>query len=106
MPGHSSASYAQYAAVVKSIYERALRPNVPDQVAHNNENTTVKVTIANDGTVVSSEIISPSGDPAWDNAVQRTLDQVTFVAPFPDGVTEKERHYTINFNPEVEQSFQ
>lgn len=106
MPGNSSASYASYAAVVKSVYEQALRSNVPDQVAHNDENTTVKVTIASDGTVISSEIISPSGDPAWDNAVQRTLDQVTFIAAFPDGATEKERHYTINFNPQVEQSFE
>ncbi len=106
MPGNSSASYASYAAVVKSVYEQALRSNLPDQVAHNNENTTVKVTIASDGTVLSSEIISPSGDPAWDNAVQRTLNQVTFIAPFPEGATEKERHYTINFNPQVEQSFE
>lgn len=106
MPGTSSASYASYAAVVKSVYEQALRSNLPDTVAHNNENATVKVTISNDGIVVSSEIISPSGDSAWDNAVQRTLDQVTFIAPFPDGATEKERHYTINFNPQVEQSFE
>jgi TonB family protein len=104
--GFSSASSAQYAAAVKSIYERALRPNAPDQVTHNNENTVVKVTVGNDGTVISSEIISPSGDPAWDNAVQRTLNQVTFIAPFPDGDTRKERSFNINFNPQVEQSLE
>ena len=106
MPGHSSAAYASYASVVKSVYEQALRSNLPGQVAGNNEITTVSITIANDGTVISSHITSRSGDPAWDDAVQRTLDQVSVIAPFPAGTTDKERHYTLNFNPEVEKSFE
>jgi periplasmic protein TonB len=106
MPGNSSASYASYASVVKSVYEQALRPNLPDQVASNNENTKVEITVASDGTVISAHIVSPSGDSAWDAAVQRTLDQVTTIAPFPDGATDKERHYTLSFNPEVEKSFE
>jgi TonB family protein len=106
VPGTSSAAYANYASVVKSVYERTLLTMLPDEIAQNNENTKVSVTIANDGTVVSSEIVSPSGDPTWDAVVQRTLDQVTFIAPFPDGATEKERHYTINFNPQVERALQ
>lgn len=106
MPGNASAAYASYASVIESVYEQALRSQVPDRVANANEKTKVSITVANDGTVLSSHIISPSGDPAWDNAVQRTLDQVTFIAPFPDGATEKERHYTLSFNPEVERSFE
>jgi TonB family protein len=105
MPGNASAAYASYASVVKSVYEQALRPELPDQVASNNENTKVRITVESDGTVTSAEIISPSGDPSWDNAVQRTLDQVKVLRPFPDGATDKERHYTLNFNPEVERSF-
>jgi TonB family protein len=106
MPGNASAAYANYATVVKSVYEQALRAHLPAQVAGNDEYTKVSVTIANDGTVISSEIISRSGDTTWDEAVQSTLDQVTFVARFPDGATEKERHYTLSFNPEVEKSFE
>jgi TonB family protein len=106
MPGNSSAAYASYASVVKSVYEQALRSNLPSQVAGNNEITTVSITVANDGTVISSHITSHSGDPAWDDAVQRTLDQVSVIAPFPAGTTDKERHYTLNFNPEVEKSFE
>jgi TonB family protein len=106
MPGTASASYASYASVVKSVYEQALRPNLPDQVASNSENTKVTITVSNDGTVVSAHIVSPSGDSAWDGAVQRTLDQVSMIAPFPDGATDKERHYTLSFNPEVEKSFE
>jgi TonB family protein len=106
MPGNSSAAYASYASVVKSVYDRALLSHVPSEVANKDEKARVKVVIGSDGTVISSEVISPSGDPAWDDAVQRTLDSVTFVAPFPDGATEKERTYTLGFSPEVEQSLQ
>ena len=35
-----------------------------------------------------------------DASVQTDLDRVTFVAPFPEGATDKERTYTINFNPQ------
>jgi TonB family protein len=106
MPGNSSVAYASYASVVKSVYEQALRPELPNQVASNNEITKVRITVESDGTVVSAEIISPSGDPSWDDAVQRTLDGVKVIAPFPAGTTDKERHYTLNFNPEVEKSFE
>lgn len=106
MPGHSSAAYASYASVVKSVYEQALRSHAPEAVARKDEKTRVKITISNDGTVISSTIISSCGDPAWDDAVQQTLDQVSFVAAFPDGATEKERSYVLGFSPEVEQSIE
>ena len=101
MPGDSSASYANYATVVKSVYDHAW--TLPDSVAKD-ENITVSVTIANDGTVISSRIVTPSGDAPADASVQRTLDRVKFVAAFPDGATEKERTYTIVFNPQVKSS--
>jgi len=98
MPGNSSVAYANYASAVKSIYEQAwiLPADVSD-----NANTKVSVTIANDGTVISARIITPSGDAGLDASVQRTLERVKFIAPFPDGATDKERTYTINFNPQV-----
>ncbi len=66
--GTSSASAANYATLVKSIYERAILANLPNQVAENNENTRVRITVAKDGTVVSADIISRSGDSTWDSA--------------------------------------
>jgi TonB family protein len=106
LPGNSSASEASYVSALQSVYDRALRPNVPEQAASGSEKTIVKVTIASDGTVISSEIISPSGDPAWDNAVQRTLNQVTYIAAFPEGATEKERSYNLGFSPDIERSLE
>ena len=95
-------AYANYAAVVKSVYEQAW---VPPDDAHNDEaNVKVTVTIARDGTVISARILTPSGDAGVDASVQRTLDRVTFIAPFPEGATEKERTYTINFNLKAKRS--
>ncbi len=99
MPGTSSVSYANYASVVKSIYDRAWTP--PDDMSGDDVNTKVSVTIGSDGTVISSRIIDKSGDAKVDASVQRTLDRVNFVAPFPDGAKEKERTFIINFNPQA-----
>ncbi len=101
MPGDSSVAYANYATVVKSVYDHAW--TLPDSVAKD-ENITVSVTIASDGAVISSSVVTPSGDAPADASVQRTLDRVKFVRAFPDGATEKERTYTINFNPQVKSS--
>jgi len=96
MPGNSSAAYANYASVVKSVYEQAWTP--PDDTASDDANTKVSITIASDGTVVSARILTPSGDASVDASIQRTLDRVTFIKPFPEGAKEKERIYIINFN--------
>jgi TonB family protein len=101
MPGDSSVAYANYASVVKSIYDAAW--TLPDTIAKD-ENVTVKVTIASDGTVISSRILERSGDTPVDASVQRALDRVTFVAPFPEGSSDKQRTYTINFNPQIKRS--
>jgi TonB family protein len=54
--------------------------------------------VSSDGTVLSSEIMKSSGDSSVDDSVQRTLDRVTFIAPFPEGSTEKQKTFIINFN--------
>lgn len=96
MPGNSSAAYANYADVVKSVYEQAWVP--PDNAENDEANTKVRVTIASDGTVISARIITPSGDAGVDASIQRTLERVTFIKPFPAGAQEQERTYIINFN--------
>ncbi len=102
MPGNSSVAYANYASVVKSVYEQAWVP--PDDAQNDDANVKVTVTIARDGTVNSARILTPSGDAGVDASVQRTLDRVTFIAPFPEGTTEPERTYTINFNLKAKRS--
>lgn len=96
MPGNSSAAAANYAQVVKSVYEQAWTP--PDETASDDANIKVKVTIASDGTVISARVIGPSGDASVDRSVRSTLERVQFIAPFPSGTSDKERTYIINFN--------
>jgi TonB family protein len=102
--GDSTVAYANYDSVVKSIYDRAW--TLPDSIANDDENVKVTVTIASDGTVISAHIIERAGDAPVDNSVQRTLDRVTFIAPFPEGATDKERSYTINFNPKAKRTLE
>jgi TonB family protein len=94
-PG-SGEAYASYAQVVQSIYFHQWI--VPEDTESNNAITKVMVTIANDGTVISWRVLRPSGDAMVDRSVERTLERVTFIAPFPEGAKEKQRTYTINFN--------
>jgi TonB family protein len=96
MPGDSSADYANYGQIVKSVYDQAW--HAPDHAANEDANTKVKVVIGSDGHVISAEIIEPSGDDAVDRSVQRTLDNVQFIHEFPEGSKEKSRTYIINFN--------
>lgn len=94
--GNNDAAYASYDAAVKSIYERTWLP--PTSAENDDANAKVSVTIASDGTVLSARVITPSGDSDVDATVQRTLNRVMFIAPFPAGTTDKERTYIINFN--------
>ena len=97
MPGNSSgAAYASYRDAIATIYYEAWTP--PGNADNDEANTKVSVTIANDGTVISARIVTPSGDTHMDASIQRTLERVTFIAPFPNGAVEKERTYIINFN--------
>ena len=96
MPGDSSAAAANYAQVVKSIYEQSWTP--PDDTTSDDANIKVRVTIASDGTVISARVIAPSGDDSVDTSVRNTLERVQFITPFPSGSTETERTYIINFN--------
>jgi TonB family protein len=96
MPGHNSAAYANYGDVVISIYHHAWAP--PDGMASDNVTVIFKVTIAKDGTVISAHIVTPSGDPSINAAVQRMLDRVTFIAPFPEDSTDEQRSYPVEFN--------
>jgi colicin import membrane protein len=95
-PGGGGEAYANYAQVVKSIYEHAWLPS--DDTTSDEAITKVTVTISREGKVLSSRIIKGSGDSSIDRSVQRTLDRVTFIAPFPEGAKDKERTFTINFN--------
>ena len=94
--GGSGVSYANYAQEVRRVYTEAVR--IPPDAEDESAVIKVRVTIARNGTVVSSSIISPSGSPQLDRAIQATLDRVTFVAPFPQGAKDSQRTFIISFD--------
>lgn len=96
MPGSSSVSYANFGSILKSVYDAAWTD--PQNVANDNQDVLISTTIAKDGHVIESHILTPSGDSEMDSSVQRALDRVTFVAPFPDGASEDQRTFKIHFN--------
>src|SRR5262245_12378843 len=94
MPGEGvGEAYASYASAVRSIYEAAWIP--PDDTANDNAITKVTVTIEYTGKVLSASVIRPSGETTVDRSVQRTLDRVRFIRPFPEGAKDKQRTYVI-----------
>jgi TonB family protein len=95
-PGGGGEVYASYDQVVRSIYWHAW--TAPEDTVSDDAVTKVTVTIASDGSVLSARIIKASNDASVDRSVQRALDRVTFIAPFPEGAKDKQRTYTINFN--------
>jgi colicin import membrane protein len=95
-PGGGGVPYANFLQAVKSVYQHAWV--VPDGITDDNATTAASVTIARDGTVVSSRITRSSGNPGVDQSVQRTLDRVKWAAPLPDTAKENERTVNINFN--------
>lgn len=101
--GEGTVSFASYASVVKSIYEAKWQ--APDDAANDQAVTKVSVTIARDGRVVESHVVSPSGDSKVDASVRRTLNNVKFIREFPEGAKESEKTFIINFNLQAKRSF-
>ena len=96
LQGNNSESYANFGTIVVSVYHHAWIP--PESMASDSAMVNFTVTIARDGSVISSHITSPSGEPNVDRAVQRMLDRVTFIHEFPEDTKDRERTYHINFN--------
>jgi TonB family protein len=96
VPGPGGAAFANYRDAVRIAYMDAWI--APTEAADDKATTTVSVTIARNGTVISARIKTPSGDPATDRSVDQTLRRVKSIAPFPEGTTDSERTFIIKFD--------
>jgi protein TonB len=94
--GPGGEAYVNYAQWVKTVYEDAWV--LPNDLLDEDSTAKVTVTIGRTGHVISARIERRSGNSILDKSVQRTLDKVKFVAPFPEGAKEEQRTFTINFN--------
>ena len=94
--GDKGPAAANYRDLVASKYTLAWNP--PASLDDDTANVITSVTISRDGRVLRSHITKPSGNPTMDRSIQNTLDNVTFIEPFPADSNDRERTFTIKFN--------
>lgn len=94
--GTGGAAYANYAQFIFEIFDQAW---IIDKDMNGEDATTkVQVIIERSGRVKEARIIRPSGNPALDATVQKALNRVKTVPPFPAEAKDRERTFIINFN--------
>jgi TonB family protein len=102
VPGTGGQTYASYTSFVDLIYRQAWAPYKPRETGDRSLSVIARVVIAKSGEVVSSEIKRRSGNTALDRSVRSALDRVrTIGRPFPDGATDSQREFEIEFNLET-----
>ena len=58
----------------------------------------VRLVIARNGRVISARVTSQAGLASWDRAVQKALDRVKFIKPFPESMKGSQQTFNLNFN--------
>lgn len=94
--GGSGPAYGNWLSAVQTVYYSNW--DVPGGASEDLE-TTASVTIARDGTILTSHITRRSGNSAMDKSVQETLDRVRSVSPFPATSKDEQRELNIVFKP-------
>ena len=94
--GTGGEAYANYAQAIKSLYDKQWRD--PADVIDDALTVRTQIVIARDGTIVLARIVKLSGNVALDRSVKSALEGVQRAPPFPEGATDRERTYFINFN--------
>ncbi|RZO54908.1 MAG: TonB C-terminal domain-containing protein [Limisphaerales bacterium] len=99
----STAVNAPLGRLAAANYESLIRKKYMDATFHPgaiNRDPVVKVrlVIARSGNVLSAQIINNSGVTSWNRAVQKSLDRVKHIAPFPKSISGSKKTFTLNFN--------
>ena len=94
--GPGGLAFANYGSIVREVYDRAWQ--VGQDLTDDDSTAVARVTIRRDGTVDDARLHRRSGNSLLDKSVQRALDSVRKIAPFPEGATDSERTFTIEFN--------
>ena len=84
-------------------YESLIRRKYMDATIHPgalNGDPVVKVrlVIARNGRVISARVTGQSGLTSWDRAVQKALNRVKFIKPFPESMKGSQQTFNLNFN--------
>jgi len=93
--GPGGEAYAGYEAFVQAVYDNAWETS---HLIDFDGAVRVTVTIRRTGDVISAYITKGCGTVVVDKSVQRALDRVKFVAPFPAGAKDEQRTFNITFD--------
>jgi TonB family protein len=94
--GPGGEAYANYGSLVQAAYEDAWK--IIQDLSDDDSIAVVRVTIARDGRVVGARFTEKSKSASMNKSVQRALDAVKRLPPFPDFIKDSERSFTIEFN--------
>ena len=84
-------------------YESLIRSKYMDATIHpgaisGDPVVKVRLVIARNGTILSARVTGKSGVASWDRSVQKALDRVKFIKPFPESMKGSQQTFNLNFN--------
>jgi TonB family protein len=100
--GGGGEAFAGYRDVVRSIYYRAWV--APENGGDKSAAPEARIVVARDGTILSAEIVSASGDSILDKSVSRTLRIVTKLPPFPADARDEQRTFRLQFSLDLKEA--
>lgn len=94
--GPGGEAYASYRSFVFAAYDNAWQ--VQPDIADDDAVVVARIVIHRTGRIISAAISERSGMSALDKSVQRALDGVKSLPPFPESTRDQERTFVIEFS--------
>lgn len=104
VPGISGGGevFASYRNEVRDYYYRAWIQ--PDNGVAKSALPEARIEVARDGSIIRAELVTPSGERLLDKSVERALQFVTKLPPFPAESHDEQRIFIIQFSLELKQA--
>lgn len=102
IPWADRAAFASYGQLVQGAYDKAWM--TPNDLEDDRPSVLVEIVVGRDGRVVSRRILRKSGIASMDKSVQRAIDDVTKLPAFPEGASDAQRTFKINFKPKAKRT--
>jgi TonB family protein len=94
--------FAGYRDVVRSFYYRAWV--APENGGDKSALPEARIVVARDGSIISAELVSPSGEASLDKSVIRALRAVAKLPPFPASARDEQRTFRIQFSLDLKEA--
>lgn len=94
--GPGGEAYASYGMFVQDAFDKAWI--VLQDLSDDDSVATIRVRVSREGRVLEARFLQRSPNATMNKSVQRAMDAVKKLPPFPDFIKESERTFTIEFN--------